>query len=265
MRTILVDDELIAMNQFEQECSGIEEIDIVGKFDNAEDAISFAENNRVEFALVDICMPNMDGLELGRKLKKMYPDMILIYVTGYSKYVLDTIKVRADYCVMKPYTMEDVHDAIERAKLLSKRQKNKVRVDTLGRFEVYVDDKPIYFGNSKARELFAYCVYRDGAIVTMDEAIEILWPERPYDDKVKRLYRKAIGAIVSAFEQEDIVDVFTNKRGVCYVDVENIECDIIGREPQLSPIQEEKLEAYGYMSEYSWAEEKTALLMSTIY
>lgn len=175
MKTILVDDELFAMEQFEQECRELAEIELVGKFDRSEDALSYAKKNPVEFALMDICLPGMDGIELGKELKKINPDVILIYVTGHSKYVVDTLKIKADYCVMKPYDKEDIADAIARAKLLSNRFHKRMRVVTFGKFEVYVDEKPLHFGNAKARELFAYCVHREGATIMMDEAIDVLW------------------------------------------------------------------------------------------
>lgn len=226
MKTILVDDQLLAMEQFEQECEGLEEIELVGKFDNAEDALQYATNNPVEFALMDICLPGMNGIELGRELKKINADMILIYVTGYSSFVVDTMKIKADYCIMKPYDKADIADAVIRARLLSNRFRKRMRVVTFGRFEVYVDENPLYFGNSKAKELFAYCVHREGAIVTMEEIIDVLWPDRPYDDKVKRLYRKAVSAILTTLEEVNLQRVFISNRGNCHVEKSNMDCDL---------------------------------------
>ena len=81
MKTILVDDELLSMQQFEEECCDIQEIELVGKFDNAKDALQYARCHKVDFALMDIEMPEMNGLELGQEFKKLNPDMVIIYVT----------------------------------------------------------------------------------------------------------------------------------------------------------------------------------------
>ena len=62
MDTIVVDDELLSMEQFEEECKGIPEINVIGKFDNPEDALEFAKTRRVDFALLDVEMPRMNGL-----------------------------------------------------------------------------------------------------------------------------------------------------------------------------------------------------------
>lgn len=263
MKTILVDDELLSMQQFEEECKEIPEIELVGSFDNANDALLYARKNTVEFAIMDIEMPEMDGLELGAELKKINPAIIIIYVTGHSRYVLDALKLKADYYILKPYDKQDIIDAIYRAKLLSKRFEKRVKVETFGRFEVYIDNQPLYFGNSKARELFAYCIHRDGANVTMEQAVDILWPDRPYDEKVKRLYRKAIGAIQDTLEKYQAEEVFVNQRGSCHVEREKLECDLyhfLEGQP-LTDMQIEKLKD-GYMVDYEWAESRMMQLIA---
>ena len=261
MKTILVDDELFSMKQFEQECRELKEIELVGKFDNAEDALAYAKSHKVEFALMDICLPGMNGIELGCELKKINPDIILIYVTGYSRYVVDAMKMKADYCIMKPYDKADIADALMRVKLLSKRFQKRVRIVTFGRFEVYIDDKLLYFSNGKAKELFAYCVDREGANVAMEEAIDILWPDRPYDDRVKRLYRKAIGAIQASQEAKGIKDVFVNNRGSCHIERKNVDCDLYHLlDGELSRLQQENILAAGYLTDYSWAEARNVKL-----
>ena len=84
LKTILVDDELWSMKQFELECKN-NDIELMGEFDNAACALSFVEKNRIDLALLDVKMPDMDGIMLGRKLKEINPDMIVIYITGYDK------------------------------------------------------------------------------------------------------------------------------------------------------------------------------------
>jgi len=260
-----VDDELLAMEQFEQECREWDEIELIGKFNSAEGALECAAGTTVEFALLDICLPGMNGIELGQKLKQMHPKIIIIYLTGYSKYIVDAVRSKADYCIMKPYTKEDVADALMRVKLLSQRFQKRLRVETFGRFEVYVDGNQVYFGNGKARELFAYCIHREGGNVAMEEAVDVLWPDRPYDERVKRLYRKAVGSIQTVMEQMQLPDVFVNNRGCCHIEKDKVECDLYrflegrGREKYGKRLIED-----GYMSEYGWTEKRIPGLLMQI-
>ncbi|MCM1569234.1 MAG: response regulator [Roseburia sp.] len=263
MRTILVEDDSISMELMEQGCKSRPEVEIVGKYNDAREALTYVREHPVDFALLDVELPQMNGLELGSEFKKLNGDMILIYVTGCSQYAVDVLKSKADYCIMKPCDRRDIEDAVGRASLLARRLQKRIRVETFGRFEAYVEDKPLYFANSKARELFAYCIHREGANVGMEEAIDILWPERPYDERVKRLYRKAVSAIQLTLAQRGVRDVFDRKRGSCHVEKDKLDCDLFdfvsGR--RLSPVQKERLRL-GYMAEYSWAEERIYELMT---
>ena len=68
MKTILVDDILLDMRLFELKCADMPEFEIVGKFTDPAEAVEFATHNVVEFALLDIDMPGMNGMELAVKL-----------------------------------------------------------------------------------------------------------------------------------------------------------------------------------------------------
>lgn len=257
MRMVLVGDRFLSLEPVERTCREIKGVEIVGKFQSAEEALVYVRENVVDFALLDVETWKINGLELGGEFKRLRPDMILIYAADSSGYAAEVLRRKADYCIMKPYDSNDIYDAVNRAKLLAGRLGKRMRVETFGRFEVYVDERSLYFANSKARELFAYCVHREGANVTMEEAVDILWPERPYDERVKRLYRKAVSAIQATLEQCGMRDVFDNKRGSCHVEKDKMDCDLYHYRngKPLTPVQKERLKL-GYMAEYSWAEEK---------
>ena len=85
MKTIFVDDELWMLMQFKTECSDIPDIELVGEFTSAEEALEYARENPVEFALLDIEMPKMNGVELAKELRKINEDVIIVFVSALQE------------------------------------------------------------------------------------------------------------------------------------------------------------------------------------
>lgn len=257
MKTILVDDEPWALKQFEMELQEDSGIELVGNFSSAEKAYEYIQTHPVEFALLDVKMPKINGLELGQMLRKKFPQIIIVYVSSYPEFFADAYRnVRADYYMLKPYDQKDIAELLQRVRLLSKRQKKRVQFRTFGRFDMFADEQPVQFRNTKAKELLAICVDRKGGIVTMDEAIGKLWGDSPLNDNIKTRYRKAISYLHALMAEYHIPDVFISGYGYCYIDKTKVQCDYYdflesGHKPHF-PGQ--------YMFEYSWAEETAAFL-----
>lgn len=246
--------------KLEEMLRGIREVNVVGSFGDSEKALEYAEENIVEFALLNTEMPVMDGLDLGRRLRDACSGIVLIYITENRDRLADIIKMKADYCVLEPYSREDVVDAAERAKLLSRRQKKIVTVKMFGRFDVFVNGSLLYFKNAKSKELLALCMDRCGGSVSMEEAVDKLWPERAYDEKVKRLYRKAVMNLQGALREKGITELFQTERGSCHISRGEVECDYFTY--LVEPDKNSKMFQGEYLFDYSWGEETLANLMN---
>jgi two-component SAPR family response regulator len=125
-----------------------------------------------------------------------------------------------------------------------------VEVRTFGRFDVFAGGMPVYFQNAKAKELLALLVDKRGT-VTMELAVNVLWDDRHYDERVKQLYRKAVSYLHRLFQEVE-PELFVSNRGSCYVNCERFACDyydlLKGRPEALAAFNGE------YMFEYPWAE-----------
>ncbi len=257
MKTIIVDDEKWALEQLRKEFSDKKDIELVGCFPESLEALEYIKSNPVDFALLDVKMSGIDGIELGTQLRKYSPGAIIVYVSSYPEYFSDAYRnVRADYYMLKPYKKEDVKDVLERVELLSKRQKRSVQFRTFGRFDMFINEQPVSFSNSKAKELLAICVDRKGGIVKMEEAIDKLWEDEPMSDNVKARYRKAVAYLNALFIEYRIPDVFVSGYGSCHIVKEKVECDYY----EFLEAVEKPLFFGEYMYEYSWAEETAAML-----
>ena len=255
MKVILVDDEPLSLNLFKIECGNMPGFDVVGFFDNAADALKYAADHPVDFALLDIDMPEMNGIELAQRLRQYRPGMIVIFVTAHPEYSADAIHARADFVVFKPYEREDILDALERARLLSERQKKRIRFRTFGHFDLFVDGRLVNFKSSKAKELLALCVSRMGGEVTIHEMVGTLWGDTG-DQGLG--YRTTIKALNDTLKAVDADDMLLRKRSVLCLDTSQFDCDLM----EFKAGKTEAVNAYHgeFMQQYAWAEPLAAAL-----
>lgn len=252
MKTILVDHDEITRNHFAALCHGVSEIEFIGLFADAGEALEFAAQNWIELAVLGSDMPDTDSLDLGVRLRHLHQGMVLIYLTDRVDWVAKSLHGRADYCIMKPFVREDIVDMSERAKLLSYRQR-RIRAVMFGRFQFFVGDEVVSFSNAKSKELLALCLDHRGGEVMMEEAIDKLWPERMYDDRVKKLYRKAVMNLQGSLREVFAEEVFVTRRGACNVVARLVDCDYYHYLE--SPADHQELFDGEYLFDYYWGEE----------
>lgn len=265
MKTIIVDDELWSVDQFKIECEKIDDISLIGYFDNPYDAIDFAKNNLIELALLDIEMPGMNGVELAKELKKIYPEIIIVFVSAYNNYLEQIIKIHADYYLLKPYSKEDIEDVFKRARLLVKRQKKRIRIVTFGQFDVFVDGKPLTFNGKKVKELFALLVDKKGQPLKTEEAFYNLWEGEDYNNDSASKYRKLWARLIEYLDENNLNDllIVDKKSGTKSLNVDIVECDYFKfLQGDLTAI---KNFTFMYMTEYWWGEETLANLTEMKY
>ncbi len=252
MRAICVDDEHILMEDTAAMCREIPLIDEVRGFVSAGTALEWLSENPVDLALLDIDMPDMNGLELAARIKEISPDTAIIFITGYSEYAKDAFAVRASGYLMKPVTYDKLAEDIEYA--LAPRSAPKPRrteIRTFGAFDVFRDGRPVKFSIAKSKELLAYLVDRQGGSVTRAEISSALWEDRLYDRKQQKQLDVYIRALKDTLAKYGILEIFEMHRGGLRVVPEKFVCDayrfFAGEIDAVNAFRGE------YMSSYSWA------------
>ena len=86
IRTLLIDDEFLALNLLEDFCNKFPQIEIVGKMKSAIDAASFLQGNEVDLMFLDIQMPHLSGHQF---LKSLSHPPVTIFTTAYSDYAVE--------------------------------------------------------------------------------------------------------------------------------------------------------------------------------
>ncbi|MCQ4022967.1 MULTISPECIES: hypothetical protein [unclassified Ruminococcus] len=258
VNTILISKNELCLDLMSQLCSEHLEINVLGKYASYMQALKLAQGRTVDFALIDYPDGDEDAIEFGTSLRRLNSSVVLIYFITQPQQSFEAVKIRADFCLIKPFSKYEFRGAVRRAYVLNKSSGCPVVMHMFGKFGVFCDGRAVKFKSNKAKELFALCADHCGAEVTIGEASDKLWGERPYDDKVKALYRKAVMNIRRTLEEYDIQNVFLVKRGSCGINPNNISCDYY--KFRRSPIANIELYNGEYLSDYSWAEERAAML-----
>ena len=82
MRVMIVDDEKLALRQFEIETEDLPGVEIAAACSDPAEALKYLRENPVEAAFLDIEMPEMNGLVLAEKMREIRPDLVIVFITG---------------------------------------------------------------------------------------------------------------------------------------------------------------------------------------
>ena len=113
-RVLVVDDEEALRTVLGSELSG--EGYEVNTASDGDEAISMVQNKKFDLLLLDIKMPKVDGFEVLKFVKKNFPAIKVIMLTGFAdlKNAIESKKLGAEDFVSKPYDLVDLLTAIER-------------------------------------------------------------------------------------------------------------------------------------------------------
>jgi len=121
LRTLIVDDEPIARKVLREELDSLHEVQIIGEADNGALALEKISADHPDLVLLDLQMPEMNGLEVVRNLKGGAHMPVIVIVTAYDKYALQAFEAGAVDYLLKPVSGERLAQAVERAKGLTER------------------------------------------------------------------------------------------------------------------------------------------------
>ena len=115
LRTMIVDDEPLAIERLEILCSEHPVIEIVGTANDGVAALRCAQQLTPDLIFLDIGMPKMDGINAARALALMDKKPAIVLVTAYDNFAVEAFDLDVIDYVLKPVSSERLGRAIARA------------------------------------------------------------------------------------------------------------------------------------------------------
>ncbi|MBY6181271.1 response regulator [Staphylococcus warneri] len=124
-KIILVDDHHIVRQGLEFLLSTVEDIEVVHGFAEGKLFLEYLENNeQPDIVLLDLVMPDMNGIEITEYLKKHYPNIKILVLTSYvdDEHVISAIEKGADGYEMKDVEpqklIETIHNVLNGKRII---------------------------------------------------------------------------------------------------------------------------------------------------
>lgn len=115
--TVIVDDHPIVTEGLQLLFSRSEDVKIVACFNSGESLMSYTGLDRVEIILLDVFLPDINGIDLCIKLKKLYPKLIILGMSSQSErsIVLQMMHNGANGYLLKSATIDEFNDCIRQS------------------------------------------------------------------------------------------------------------------------------------------------------
>src|SRR5690606_15515735 len=131
MDILVVDDEKLARERLVRMVDKMEGCRAVGEAITGRDALQKLATLKPDVILLDIRMPDMDGLEAARHIMKMESPPAIIFCTAYGEHALEAFDARAVGYLLKPVKAEQLEAALANARKLTKVQLNAVTISAV--------------------------------------------------------------------------------------------------------------------------------------
>ena len=115
LRTLIVDDEPLAIERMQVMCAELPGLQVVGTASDGRAALRLVEKLAPDLLLLDMTMPGLDGLGVARELAKESQPPAVIFVTAHEDFAVEAFDLDAVDYVLKPVGAERLERAIARA------------------------------------------------------------------------------------------------------------------------------------------------------
>ena len=198
---LIVDDEPLARARLTRQLRALPQCELLGEASDAQEALAQVQALDPDLILLDIEMPGESGLDLAHQLSARPHPPAMIFCTAHDEFALPAFATAAAGYLLKPVSREQLSEAINRVRQLTKPQqrltqqgdedrggRNRIKaVSRRGVELLEVDSIRCFIADSK------YVVaHHDGGETILDESLKEL--ESALGERFVRVHRNALVA-----------------------------------------------------------------------
>lgn len=147
LRIVIADDEGPARGLLRRLLEELDDVVVVGEAADGTEALTMIETLRPDLALLDLQMPELDGLSVVRHLRKDRAPLVA-FVTAFDEYAVQAFDVHAVDYLLKPVERGRLAETIARARDLlehdaARAQREVARERTLAAADDYAAHQPV--------------------------------------------------------------------------------------------------------------------------
>ncbi|MEM8498428.1 MAG: LytTR family DNA-binding domain-containing protein [Pseudomonadota bacterium] len=126
MNVLIVDDEPLARDRLKRMVNETRDWRVIAEASNGAEAIEQCQQTRPDVVLMDIRMPEMDGLSAARRISDDENAPAIIFCTAYDEYGVEAFEAEAVGYLLKPVRQENLESALLKAQRLNRLQLNAI-------------------------------------------------------------------------------------------------------------------------------------------
>ena len=133
---VIVDDDIIDRLTTISFVKKYSFLNVAASFENSTEALAYSLNHKIDILFLDIDMPNMNGLELRKKLAHID---VVVFITSHAEYALESFEISAFDFIVKPIRAERFAKTMERIETyLTLKHKAELLDTSLGGDAIFI-------------------------------------------------------------------------------------------------------------------------------
>ena len=226
MDVLICDDEPLASERLARLVTQLGH-QVVATASHGEQAIELADEHQPDVVLLDIQMPEMDGLSCAQHLRELDPMPAIVFCTAYDEHALDAFKSQAEGYLLKPVMQQELQQVLDHLTKLTQAQlshikqkenmeelnikRHQITAKTYRGVELVPVENIYYF---LADQKYVTVRHKNGSVL-IDETLKDL--EHEFGDQFIRIHRNAL---VSIHYLEGLEVINTGQYQVCCRELE---------------------------------------------